>query len=396
MFTTTKTSDIWPLEELWGFEARPNHRVVSISGVPSVDLSLTNSPFQDVPGFIVTSQNVLELVEQQTTDVTASDGLLRVDRDLWLGFDGEHFVAEDRLTAELEQERRLTTHYTPGKIVDGQRTRLITFFDGDDEPLPGVNATIRDEHLTATSLVPRDGAIFSTGWDVDVQELSGTLHLPPGWRLIGAQGVDYAQGSWLEEWDLWDIFLVLLLIAISLRVTRTWWVALIGVAAIITYQDSAAPTIGWIILIALRAIQERVPAQRVQFVLKSLYWLVFGAVAIVSLYFSVTHVRQAIYPQLEEQDPFPISSAIFSQTEESIKEDIEEVTVTGAFLRRESFCGQSASNRCRSPANVLRRQHPTNGSGYPFLGVEHCCTNLVRTGEARSKNVTHPDVALDN
>lgn len=336
-FTTTKTSDIWPLEELWGFEARPNHRVVSISGVPSVDLSLTNSPFQDVPGFIVTSQNVLELVEQQTTDVTASDGFFRVDRDLWLGFDGEHFVVEDRLSAELEQERRLTTHYTPGKIVDGQRARLITFFDGDDEPLPGVNATIRDEHLTATSLVPRSGAIFSTGWDVDVQELNATLHLPPGWRLIGAQGVDYAQGSWLEEWDLWDIFLVLLLIAISLRVSRTWWVALIGVAAIITYQDSAAPTIGWIVLIALRAIQERVPAQRVQFVLKSLYWLVFGAVAIVSLYFSVTHVRQAIYPQLEEQDPFPISSAIFSPTQERTEGDIEEVTVTASFIRRENF-----------------------------------------------------------
>ena len=336
-FTTTKTSDIWPVEELWGFEAQPNHRVVSVSGVPSVDLSLTTSPFQDVPGFLVTPQNVLELVEQQTTDVTTSDGLFRVDRDLWLGFDGESFVAEDRLSAELEQERRLTTHYTPGKIVDGRRTRLITFFDGDDEPLPGVNATIRDEYLTATSLVPRSGAIFSTGWDVDVQELNATLHLPPGWRLLGARGVDYAQGSWLGEWDLWDIFLVLLLIAISLRVSRTWWVAVIAVAAIITYQDSAAPTIGWIILIALRAIQERIPAQRAQFILKSLYWLVFGLVAVVSLYFSVTHVRQAIYPQLEEQDPFPIHSAMFSQTTEDIKEEIEELTVTGAVLRRESF-----------------------------------------------------------
>lgn len=333
-FRTTKTSDIWPVEELWGIETQPNHRVVSVSGVPSVDLSLTNSPFQDVPGFIVASQATLELVEQQITDVTVSEGLFRVDRDLWLGFDGEHFVAEDRLTADLEKERRLTTHYTPGKILDGRRARLITFFDGDEEPQPGVNATIGEEQLTATSLVPRDGALFSTGWDVDVQELNATLHLPPGWRLLGAQGVDYAQDSWIEEWDLWDIFLVLLLIAISLQVSRTWWVALIGVAAIITYHDSAAPTIGWIILIALRAIQERIPAQRAQFVLKSLYWVVFGAVAIVSLYFSVTHVRQAIYPQLEEQDPFPItiSSARFLPPER----ETEEVTVTGSYLRRES------------------------------------------------------------
>ena len=332
-FQGTKTTDAWPVEELWGFEARPNHRVVSVEGVSSVDLSLTTAPFEDVPGFLVSLPDVLKLVEQQVTDVAASDGLFQVNRELWLGFDGEHFIAQDRLFADLDNERRLSTHYIPGKITDKNRIRLITYFDDDGDPYPGINASDFVDELTATGLIPRDDALFVTGWAVDVQELSATLHLPPGWRLLWTQGVDYARDSWLEQWDLWDIFLVLLLIAISLQVSRTWWVALLGIAAIITYHDSAAPMIGWIVLVAIRAIQDRIPAQKVQFVLKAAYWLVFGIVAVVSLYFSITHVRQAIYPQLEERETFSFVSYLPSQA----TDEVEEMVVTSSAIRRENF-----------------------------------------------------------
>lgn len=332
-FQGTKTCDTWPAEELWGFEARPNHRVVSIEGVSSVDLSLTTAPFEDVPGFLVSPPNVLELVEQQVTDVAASDGLFEVNRELWLGFDGEHFIAQDRLVADLDKERRISTHYIPGKIEDKHRIRLITYFDDEGDPHPGINASDSVEELTATTLIPRDDALFVTGWAVDVQELSATLHLPPGWRLLWTQGVDYARDSWLEQWDLWDIFLVLLLIAISLQVTRSWWVALLGIAAIITYHDSAAPTIGWIVLVAIRAIQDRIPAQKVQFVLKGAYWIVFGIVAVVSLYFSITHVRQAIYPQLEERETFSLETYFSSEA----TSETQEMVVGSSVIRRNNF-----------------------------------------------------------
>jgi hypothetical protein len=41
--------------------------------------------------------------------------------------------------------------------------------------------------------------------------VSGQLHLPPGWRLLHASGVDEVADTWLQRWTLLDIFLVLVI-----------------------------------------------------------------------------------------------------------------------------------------------------------------------------------------
>ena len=42
--------------------------------------------------------------------------------------------------------------------------------------------------------------------------VAGTLHLPPGHRLIAALGVDEAPDSWWERWGLWNVFGVVIIV----------------------------------------------------------------------------------------------------------------------------------------------------------------------------------------
>ena len=57
----------------------------------------------------------------------------------------------------------------------------------------------------------RDGlSIPAVGWDQDFQSASAALTLPVGWRLLHASGADSVSTSWLKDWTLLDLFLVLI------------------------------------------------------------------------------------------------------------------------------------------------------------------------------------------
>ena len=45
------------------------------------------------------------------------------------------------------------------------------------------------------------------------------MNLPPGWRLFHASGVDAVSSTWVNEWSLLDLFLVLM---ISMSAWRIW------------------------------------------------------------------------------------------------------------------------------------------------------------------------------
>ena len=54
------------------------------------------------------------------------------------------------------------------------------------------------------------GAIPAVGWTTGVEQLQATLHVPPGWSLLGATGVDRLPGTWTSRWTLLGFFFVLI------------------------------------------------------------------------------------------------------------------------------------------------------------------------------------------
>jgi hypothetical protein len=71
--------------------------------------------------------------------------------------------------------------------------------------------------VSADSRVPGGADVPAVGWAHDFHQVSGVLHVPPGWRLIHASGVDSVPGTWVHHWSLLELFLALI---VSISIVR--------------------------------------------------------------------------------------------------------------------------------------------------------------------------------
>ena len=293
-FSMPEPAGHWPATELWGFEARRHLRIVRVEGVEGVDLAQVDAPWTDVPGYSLGEGETLRLVEQQRGDVNPSPGRFDISRKLWLDFDGDGFVVEDNITARVDRDMRIVADYVPGRIDVNGQPRLVTRL-GDGEP--GVELTAGPAVIKAVSVA--GDRLSASGWRVDAASLGALLHLPPGWRLLWAGGTDSAPDAWLDKWRLWDTFLVVLLLILVWRVANPAWAAVVALAVLLSYQDNAAPTYGWLVLAGVVALLRAVRHETTQKVFRATYWVAFVPVAVFCIYFADDSARQAVYPQLE-------------------------------------------------------------------------------------------------
>ena len=87
------------------------------------------------------------------------------------------------------------------KKVDALSEQRLTLADEYRNALREADSRIEK----ATRSVP------AVSWDHDFESVGGRVHLPPGWRLLHAFGVDRASPTWIAEWDLLDLFLLLII-----------------------------------------------------------------------------------------------------------------------------------------------------------------------------------------
>ena len=150
----------------------------------------------------------------------------------------------------------------------------------------------------------------AVGWDHDFQSVSALLNLPPGWRLWRASGVDDVSSSWITDWTLLELFLVLITALIIYRMWGPAW----GVAALLTlaliYPETGAPRGIWLALLVGEALDRVVPKGRGTWVIHAYRLTVAAALVVIAIPFMVDQVRTAIYPDLESQRTlaFPLSS----------------------------------------------------------------------------------------
>ena len=152
----------------------------------------------------------------------------------------------------------------------------------------------------------------ATGWAHDIDKLSTTLFLPPGWKLWHIAGPDSVNNTWLSRWDLWDIFICLLVVAVTANILGKAWAGLSVVLLLLIYHDASAPVFSCIsLLFALAFLRLLLPQQLPQqsspqspqhrfrkIVLGFCYGLALLLI-VSSIGFAVDAVRQSIFPQLE-------------------------------------------------------------------------------------------------
>jgi hypothetical protein len=291
----------WPSEEVWSFAARPELRAVGVEGGAAIDPRTWPMPddWKRLPAYALASGAELRLTEQVRGAAAAPPDDLTLQRDLWLDFDGAGFTARDTITGALHRSWRFSA-LAPLELghatSDGQHV-LVT--RGEAGEGGGFEVRGLQANVVAESRIVRAGDDLPVaGWATDFHAVSARLHLPVGYRLIAAPGVDTAAEAWVAQWRLADFFVLLVT---SFAVARLAGVAS-GVGAFgalcLAIVEPGSPRTLWLAGVAALALARLAPERFAKSA------LVLRALCILSLTFATlpfvrNELRHALYPALE-------------------------------------------------------------------------------------------------
>jgi hypothetical protein len=292
----------WPSQEVWVF-AKENHRIVEIEGVTAIDPQQTTLPpqWRNLPAYRIMAGETMTIKEIKRGDPRPAPDQLSLERSLWLRFDGSGYTIQDRISGKKTANWRLemTPPLSLGRVaIDGAEqfiTRLADSPNAGIELRNGLIAITADsEYRGGISKIP------ATGWDQDFQQVSARLHLPPGYRLLHATGIDNIPATWLNRWTLLDLF-VLLIFTIGLAKLYSRPLAGIGfITMALLYHEPGAPRWVWLAILIGIALVRIVPEGRFRQGIKIYHALAFLLLIIIAIPFSVHQLRVGIYPQLEK------------------------------------------------------------------------------------------------
>ncbi|MAE70942.1 MAG: hypothetical protein CME06_10795 [Gemmatimonadetes bacterium] len=298
----------WVEDEVWVFDARPDLRIVDLEGAPALDPQQTRLPdeWKVLPAYRMRPGEKLEFVEHRRGDSDPAPDQLDLTRRLWLDFDGGGYTIEDRIVGTLNAGWRLVMAPPTllGRVAAGGSDQLITRLDREGEGVSGVELRSSSIDMVAESRYEGSAASLpAVGWSHDFRSVDATLNLPPGWRLIHARGVDQVENTWVNQWTLLDLFLMLILAA---AVTRLWGFpsgALALITLALTLSEPEAPRWIWAYVLIAEALVRMLPAGSFANVVRGARMLGLAVLVGLSLLFVVQQGLHGMYPALERSSP---------------------------------------------------------------------------------------------
>ena len=309
----------WPESEIWVFNAQPYQRLVEVQNLQPIDPNQSNLPeeWKTLPAFQVLQGETMGLKVIRRGDPEPEPNHLVLNRELWLDFEGKGYTIQDNISGKMTSGWRLNAlpETQLGQVKLNEENQLITQIAGSAQQ--GVEVRKGELTLKADSRYLGDiGKMSAVGWAQSFHQVTATLRLPPGWRLLAVSGVDNDPNCWISNWTLLDLFLVLMA---SLAIGHLWgiyWGSFALVSLALIWHEAAAPQYIWLnILVALALIKVLPEGKILKFVrwYRNACWL--GLVLIV-IPFAIDQVRMGIYPQLEK--PWqPISEGVPGQVASS-------------------------------------------------------------------------------
>ena len=288
--------------EIWAFKAENDLRMVKLQGVVFIDPRQTDMPgeWRRFTSFVVKPGMTITFKEIKRGDPDPPPDVLKISKTFWLDFNGRGYTVQDIISGKISRSWHLVVNppQVLGRVsVDG-KDRLITSFG--KKKRAGVELRRGTLNLVAESRIEKPlRTLPAVGWMHDFQSVSGTLNLPPGWKLVAVQGADEVTGTWIEKWTLLDFFVVLI-ISLSVLKLKGWkWFLVALFALCITYHEPAAPRLVWLHVIASLAILSYVSIPWIRKASTLWYWASMIVLLVITIPFIVQQVRVGVYPQLE-------------------------------------------------------------------------------------------------
>lgn len=375
--------------EIWSFKPRHELRMVEILNAPPMEPGQTEMPGQwrSYQAFLIKPDSILTIKELRRGDPDPASDQLTLKRTFWLDFDGGGMTVRDKLSGTLNRQWYLAVNPPTmlGRVgVDGQ-DQMITL-QGPEKKM-GIELRKGKLDIVADArLQDFSGTATAVGWDHDVQSMSAVLHLPPGWRLFSAAGVDSVSDSWLQRWSLLDFFLVLIIALATYKLRSLQW----GIAAFATmvliYHEPGAPHFTWLHILAVLALLPLLSHGWIKRLVA--LWGIGSMVVllVIALPFVIQQIRWGLYPQLMPSytrfydDRIMADLAVKSSLDEEVPADVLEArkpypTAPRKSVKRRAGLSESLSYQRRPAAAyqskevLLQQQDPDaaipTGPGLP-------------------------------
>ncbi len=313
--------------EVWVWQPDETLRSVELSGLLTIDPSRTTLPSQwhGETTLLAKPEQTLSLNTTRRGEAQTPPNRISLRREIWLDLDGQGYTIKDSLTGTLHRDWRLNYGADAGELgrvtLSGEEgDSLLITKDVDDTHLDGVELRSSNLAMNAEVRLPeaRD-EIPAVGWEHDVQSLEAGVHLPPGWTVLAAQGVDDLDGTWVGSWDLFEFF-VLLMIAFSMGKLFGWpWGVLAAIAMILSHGQSGAPRYVWFHLVAIIALLRVLPDKPIARI-PALTYLAISFVVMASSLGMYAHeqIREGFDPQSgypEHRRSFQSNAVTFGATD---------------------------------------------------------------------------------
>jgi len=295
------SGESWPKQEIWSYADAPSLRSTRVEG-QATDAAQADVPYewQQLPAYVLDEADGLH-VEQGTRGGEGGQGdQLSLHRQLWLDFDGHGFTADDRLAGKLRRSQRLDVA-APWQLLNATQEGTPLLVTKGEQSAAGVELRETQLNLHAGLRFPDRGAMPSGGWQVPLESIDTTLHLPHGYRLIGAAGADRSPDSWIAQWSLLDLFVVAVIALLAGRLLGWPWTLVALGFLVLSQHEGGAPRWTLAVALALALLMRALPEGRLRAASRTGAGVLLVLAVLWTLPFAAAQMNYALHPQLEVQ-----------------------------------------------------------------------------------------------
>ncbi|MEO8746873.1 MAG: hypothetical protein ABI379_04335 [Rhodanobacter sp.] len=290
----------WPKQEIWSYADDSALRSTRVSGTPT-DAAQAGVPgeWADLPTYVLDSSSGLHVEQGNRGSEGGRGDTLHLRREAWLDFDGRNFSVADHLSGELRHHQRLDVT-SPWQLQHASENRGALLVTKDASGHSGIELRERHVNVEAGLRLPAHaGAVPSSGWQLPLDGIEATVHLPHGYRLLGAIGADHSSDSWAAQWSLLDLFVVALIALLVGRLLGWPWALLAGGYLVLAQHENMAPLWTLAIALALGLLLRALPEGLLRSVARGTALAMFALATLWAIPFTAAQLQYALHPQLE-------------------------------------------------------------------------------------------------
>ena len=302
----------WPKQEIWSYEAAPTLRVTSAASALQVDprQADVDQEWAALPAFALGDGAELTIDERSRGLAADDKNRLTLDREMWLDFSGDGWFARDRVGGEMlrgwrfdvAQPMTLERADALNAVFRQRKGESLLVTHGVEPGLTGVEWRTPLVDLGAGVRIASASSVLPvTGWQDSFERVNTTLHLPSGYKLLGAPGADSAAGSWVSGWTLLDVFIAAIVVLLAWRLFGIVGAVIAAAYLVLSYQETGAPLWTLLVALALGLIARLLPGGKLAIAATWTRRAALALLVLVALPFVADQLRYALHPQLENR-----------------------------------------------------------------------------------------------